>query len=320
MTGDALLRRRHPHHRRRHPRRHRRAAHRQRRPAGRGDAPPGHDDGRDQERLRPDRARRGAQPRGRPAGHRRDHLPRRARRARRSTPEDVRRPGDRADAGGLRSARPVDRRVLRARCLRRRPGPGGARRRCGRGASRGRLHANQLGPGPGVQLACELGLVAVDHCTYLDDADVDRARRLRHRRHACCPAWSSPPARPTPTRGGCSTPACASRWPATATPAPATPRRCRCASRWPCARWACRRPRRSAAATLGGARALDRDDVGHLRVGARADLVGARGPVVPSTSPTAPASPWSARPSWRTPARGSRLTAPGLDGVRPRSG
>ncbi|MCW2755984.1 MAG: hutI [Marmoricola sp.] len=37
----------------------------------------------------------------------------------------------------------------------------------------GRLHANQLGPGPGVQLACELGLVAVDHCTYLADADVD---------------------------------------------------------------------------------------------------------------------------------------------------
>lgn len=37
---------------------------------------------------------------------------------------------------------------------------------------RGRLHANQLGHGPGVQLACELGLVAVDHCTYLSDADV----------------------------------------------------------------------------------------------------------------------------------------------------
>ena len=37
---------------------------------------------------------------------------------------------------------------------------------------RGRLHANQLGPGPGVRLAAELGLVAVDHCTYLDDADV----------------------------------------------------------------------------------------------------------------------------------------------------
>ena len=37
---------------------------------------------------------------------------------------------------------------------------------------RGRLHANQLGPGPGVRLACELGLTAVDHCTYLSDADV----------------------------------------------------------------------------------------------------------------------------------------------------
>jgi imidazolonepropionase len=37
---------------------------------------------------------------------------------------------------------------------------------------RGRLHANQLGPGPGVALACELGLTAVDHCTYLSDADV----------------------------------------------------------------------------------------------------------------------------------------------------
>lgn len=37
---------------------------------------------------------------------------------------------------------------------------------------RGRLHANQLGPGPGVALACELGLTAVDHCTYLSEDDV----------------------------------------------------------------------------------------------------------------------------------------------------
>jgi imidazolonepropionase len=44
------------------------------------------------------------------------------------------------------------------------------------GASAGlglRIHANQLGPGPGVQLASELGAAAVDHCTYLSDADVD---------------------------------------------------------------------------------------------------------------------------------------------------
>jgi imidazolonepropionase len=38
---------------------------------------------------------------------------------------------------------------------------------------RGRLHANQIGPGPGVRLACELGLVAVDHCTHLDPEDVE---------------------------------------------------------------------------------------------------------------------------------------------------
>ena len=36
----------------------------------------------------------------------------------------------------------------------------------------GRLHANQLGPGPGVQLGCELGLAAVDHCSHLTDTDV----------------------------------------------------------------------------------------------------------------------------------------------------
>jgi imidazolonepropionase len=44
------------------------------------------------------------------------------------------------------------------------------------GAAKGlglRVHANQLGLGPGVQLACELGAAAADHCTYLSDADVD---------------------------------------------------------------------------------------------------------------------------------------------------
>ena len=41
---------------------------------------------------------------------------------------------------------------------------------------RGRLHANQLGPGPGVRLAAELGLAAVDHCTYLSDDDVHALR------------------------------------------------------------------------------------------------------------------------------------------------
>lgn len=44
----------------------------------------------------------------------------------------------------------------------------------GRAAGLGlRLHANQLGPGPGVQLAVELGCASADHCTYLSPADVE---------------------------------------------------------------------------------------------------------------------------------------------------
>jgi imidazolonepropionase len=36
-----------------------------------------------------------------------------------------------------------------------------------------RVHGNQLGPGPGVALAVELGAASVDHCTHLTEADVD---------------------------------------------------------------------------------------------------------------------------------------------------
>jgi imidazolonepropionase len=44
----------------------------------------------------------------------------------------------------------------------------------GRAAGLGlRVHGNQLGHGPGVKLAVELGAASVDHCTYLDDADVE---------------------------------------------------------------------------------------------------------------------------------------------------
>lgn len=38
---------------------------------------------------------------------------------------------------------------------------------------RPRVHGNQLGHGPGVQLAVELGAASVDHCTFLSAADVD---------------------------------------------------------------------------------------------------------------------------------------------------
>ena len=35
-----------------------------------------------------------------------------------------------------------------------------------------RVHGNQLGPGPGVALAVELGAASVDHCTYLSESDI----------------------------------------------------------------------------------------------------------------------------------------------------
>ncbi|MFJ8924507.1 imidazolonepropionase [Streptomyces sp. NPDC102415] len=44
------------------------------------------------------------------------------------------------------------------------------------GAARGlhpRVHANQLGHGPGVRLAVELDAASADHCTHLDDADLE---------------------------------------------------------------------------------------------------------------------------------------------------
>jgi imidazolonepropionase len=36
-----------------------------------------------------------------------------------------------------------------------------------------RLHGNQLGYGPGVQLAVECGCASVDHCTFLTETDID---------------------------------------------------------------------------------------------------------------------------------------------------
>ena len=36
-----------------------------------------------------------------------------------------------------------------------------------------RIHAGQLAPGPGVQLAVELDAASADHCTFLTEADID---------------------------------------------------------------------------------------------------------------------------------------------------
>ncbi|MEV7629121.1 imidazolonepropionase [Actinoplanes sp. NPDC089786] len=136
---------------------------------------------------------------------------------------------------------------------------------------RPRIHANQLQHGPGVRLAVELGAASADHCTHLDDADVDAlaggdtvatllpgaefstrspypdARRLLDAGVTVALATDcNPGSSYTSSMAFCIALAVREM---NLTPAEAL-----------------------RAATLGGARALRRDDVGHLRVGARADL------------------------------------------------
>ncbi len=136
---------------------------------------------------------------------------------------------------------------------------------------RGRMHANQLGPGPGVRLACELGLAAVDHCTYLSDDDVD-ALAASGTTATLLPGVEFSTRSPYPDArrlldAGCYV----------ALASDCNPGSCYTSSMPLCIALAVREMGMSPAealhaATAGGARALGRDDVGHLRVGARADL------------------------------------------------
>jgi imidazolonepropionase len=136
---------------------------------------------------------------------------------------------------------------------------------------RGRLHANQLGHGPGVQLACELGLVAVDHCTYLSDADVS-ALAESDTVATLLPGVEFSTRSPYPDARGLLD--------AGARLALATdcnPGSSYTSSMPLCVALAVREMRMTPAeallaATRGGAAALGRDDVGHLAVGAAADL------------------------------------------------
>jgi imidazolonepropionase len=137
---------------------------------------------------------------------------------------------------------------------------------------RGRLHANQLGPGPGVALACELGLSAVDHCTYLTPSDVD-ALRETGTVATLLPGVEFSTRSPYPDGR-----ALLDAGVSLALATDCNPGSSYTSSMPFCVALAVREmgltPAEAVrAATLGGARALDRDDVGHLRVGARADLV-----------------------------------------------
>jgi imidazolonepropionase len=136
---------------------------------------------------------------------------------------------------------------------------------------RGRLHANQLGPGPGVQLACELGLTAVDHCTYLSDADVS-ALAESGTIATLLPGVEFSTRSPYPDARRLLE---AGALVAVATDC--NPGSSYTSSMPLCVALAVREMRMTPAeallaATRGGAAALGRDDVGHLAAGAAADL------------------------------------------------
>ena len=209
----------------------------------------GHHHRRGQERLRPDRARRGPQPGPRPAGHRGDHLPRRARRA----PEYADDPAAYVDlvTGPMLDACAPHAKWIDVFCesrrLRRGPGEGDPR---GRQGQRPRPGCTPTSSAP-ARASASPASSAWSRSTTAPTSPTRTSTPWRPagRRRRCCRAWSSPPGRRTPTAAGCSTRASRWRSPPTATRAPATPPRCRCASRSRSARWGCRRPRRSAAAT-----------------------------------------------------------------------
>jgi imidazolonepropionase len=149
----------------------------------------------------------------------------------------------------------------------------------GRAAGLGlRVHAGQLGPGPGVRLAVELGAASADHCTYLSDADVDAL--------ASAAAGTAPGTVATLLPGA----EFSTRSPypdarrllgAGVTVALATdcnPGSSYTSSMAFCVAVAVRDMRMTpfeavTAATYGGARALRRHDIGEIRVGLRADLI-----------------------------------------------
>jgi imidazolonepropionase len=135
-----------------------------------------------------------------------------------------------------------------------------------------RLHANQLGPGPGVRIAVEAGAASADHCTYLTGEDID-ALAGSGTVATLLPGVEFSTRQPYPDARALID--------AGATVALATdcnPGSCYSSSMAFCIALAVREmgmtPEEAVrAATEGGAKALRRTDVGHLRPGARADVL-----------------------------------------------
>ena len=135
-----------------------------------------------------------------------------------------------------------------------------------------RIHAGQLGPGPGVQLAVELGAASADHCTFLSPADVD-ALASSDTVATLLPGAEFGTRQPYPD----------ARRLLDAGVVVAVATDCNPGSSYTssmsfCVALAVRDMRMTTgeavwAATAGGARALRRTDIGYLAPGARADLI-----------------------------------------------
>jgi imidazolonepropionase len=143
----------------------------------------------------------------------------------------------------------------------------------GRAAGLGlRVHANQLGFGPGVQLAVEMGAASADHCTYLSDDDIE-ALAASDTVATFLPATDFSTRQPYPDArraidAGVSV----------ALATNTNPGSSYTTSMSFCIALAVRdmgmTPAEAiTAATLGGAKALRRDDLGRLAPGSRADLI-----------------------------------------------
>jgi imidazolonepropionase len=141
-----------------------------------------------------------------------------------------------------------------------------------------RVHANQLGPGPGVEVAVEAAAASADHCTYLTDADVDALASSGGTVATLLPGVEFSTRQPYPDArrlldAGVTV----------AIASDCNPGSCFTSSMPLCIALAVREMRMTTeeavwAATAGGAHALRRTDVGHLGVAARADLVMIDGP------------------------------------------
>jgi imidazolonepropionase len=135
-----------------------------------------------------------------------------------------------------------------------------------------RIHANQLGPGPGVRLAVELGAASADHCTHLSTSDID-ALSTSDTVATLLPGAEFATRSPYPDAR-----ALLDAGVTVALATDCNPGSSFTTSMPLCVALAVREMRMTPAeavwaATAGGAKALRRTDIGHLGVGARADAV-----------------------------------------------